>query len=249
MEALKNQKLDYPWNLIEAVLGEPLSSTVDRAEVERGLEYLLQTAVPEETRIMIERKYRDGIPQHAIATEFGLQPSCVGQTLRKALISLHRPRYSIFLKKGYTAGMKDENRRQVWARKCEEIDERMKRVPGTFPGHIHDIADPYKRIDAIVERGGAGSVWMLRQGTRISNILIRNHIQFVWQLCFYTEEDLLAFGDCGEETVAKIVDVLHQWDLALDDGLLGSTEESLEYATYAANACDALREQKENGGN
>lgn len=249
MEALKNREQEYPWNFIDAVLGEPLSSDVDRAEVERGLEYLLQTALPKETRAMIERKYRDGIPQYAIAEEFGLQPSRVGQTLRKAMMCLHRPRHIIFLKKGYTAGMKDEKRRQVWAKKCEEIDEIMKRVPGTFPNHIHDIQDPYKRIDAIIERGGTRSVWLLRQGTRISNLLIRNHIQFVWQLCFYTEEELLAFGDCGEETVAKIVEVLHQWDLALDDGMLGSTEESLQYAEYAANVCEALRDRKLNGGN
>ena len=248
MEAKKNQQLGYPWNFIEAVLGEPLSDKVDRSEVERGLEYLLQTAVPEETRIMIERKYKDGIPQYAIANEFGLPPSVVGQTLRKALMCLHRPRHIIFLKKGYTAGIKDEKRRQVWAKKCEEIDEIMKRVPGTFPNHIHDIQDPYKRIDAIIERGGMRSVWLLRQGTRISNILIRNHIQFVWQLCFYTEEEILALGDCGEETLAKIVEVLHQWDLALDDGMLGSTEESLKYAEYAANVCDALYEKRLNGG-
>lgn len=248
MESKKKQQLEYPWNFIEAILGESMKSTANHTEVERGLEYLLQTAVPEETRIMIERKYRDGIPQYAIASELGLQPSCVGQTLRKALMSLHRPCYSIFLKKGYTAAMKDEKRRQVWAKKCEEIDERMKRVPGTFPGHIHDIPDPYKRVDAIIERGGSQSVWLLRQGTRISNILIRNHIQFLWQLCFHTEEELLAFGDCGEDTLAKIEEVLHQWDLALDDGLLGNTEESLKYAEYAANLCDALNEQNSNGG-
>ena len=70
----------------------------------------------------------------------------------------------------------------------------------------------------------------------------------VWHLCFHTEEQLLAIADCGEATVAKIVDVLYEWDLALDDGLLGSTEESLKYAEYAANICDALHEQNENGG-
>ena len=249
MEEYKNQQLDYPWNLIDAILGEPVSDRVDRTEVELGLEHLLKTAIPEETRIMLERKYRDGISQYAIANEFGLPPSRIGQTLRKALLSLRRPRYSIFLKKGYTAGLKDEQKRQVWSRKCEEIDKKLKRVPGTFPGHIHDILDPYKRIDAIIERGGMCNVWMLRQGTRISNLLIRNHIQFVWQLCFYSEEELLAFSRCGEETVARIIDVLYQWDLALDNGLLGSTEESLKYAEYAANVCDDLRERNLNGGN
>ena len=119
METKKSQQLEYPWNFIDAVLKEPLSSDVDRTEVVRGLEYLLHTAVPEQTRGMIERKYRDGIPQYAIAEEFGLQPSRVGQTLRKALMCLHRPRYIIFLKKGYTDGIKDEKRRQVWAKKCE----------------------------------------------------------------------------------------------------------------------------------
>ena len=113
MEEYKNQQLDYPWNLIDEILGEPLSDKVDRTEVELGLEHLLKTAIPEETRIIIERKYRDGISQYAIANEFGLPPSSVGQTLRKALLSLRRPRYSIFLKKGYTAGLKDEQRRQV----------------------------------------------------------------------------------------------------------------------------------------
>lgn len=46
----------------------------------------------------------------------------------------------------------------------------------------------------------------------------------------------------------RLVDVLYEWDLALDDGLLGSTEESLKYAEYAANLCDALHEQHKNGG-
>ena len=248
MEMKKNPQLEYPWNFIDAVLKEPLSDEVDRAEVERGLEYLLQTVVPEETRLMIERKYRDGFSQYSIAKEFGLPPSYVGKTLRKTLKSLHRARYSIFLKKGYAAGKKDEMKRQAWSRKCEEIDERMRHVPGTFPVHIYEIEDPYKRIDAIIERGGALSVWLLRQGTRVSNLLIRNHMLTVWHLCFHTEEQLLAIADCGEATVAKIVDVLYEWDLALDDGLLGSTEESLKYAEYAANLCDALREQNDNGG-
>jgi hypothetical protein len=248
MEMKKNQQLEYPWNFIDAVLKEPLKSNVDRAEVERGLEYLLQTVVLEETRIMIERKYRDGITEYSIAKEFGLPPSYVSKTLRKTLKLLHRARYSIFLKKGYTAGKKDEEKRLAWSRKCEEIDERMRRVPGTFPINIHEIEDPYKRIDAIIERGGALSVWLLRQGTRVSNLLIRNHMHSVWHLCFHTEEQLLAIADCGEETLAKIVDVLYEWDLALDDGLLGSSEESLEYAAYAANLCDALNEQSADGG-
>ena len=37
MEELKNQQLDYPWNLIYAILGEPLNDKVDRTEVELGL--------------------------------------------------------------------------------------------------------------------------------------------------------------------------------------------------------------------
>ena len=67
MEELKNQQLDYPWNLIDAILGEPLNDKVDRTEVELGLEHLLNTAIPEETRIIIERKYRDGVSQYSIA--------------------------------------------------------------------------------------------------------------------------------------------------------------------------------------
>ena len=248
MKEMKNKQLEYPWNFIDAVLKQPLSDKAERAEVERGLEYLLQTAVQEETRIMIERKYRDGMSQYSIAKELGLPPSYVGKTLRNTMKSLHRARYIVFLKKGYTAGKKDEKKREAWSQKCEEIDERMRHVPGTFPGHIHEIEDPYKRIDAIIERGGALSVWLLRQGTRVSKLLIRNHMHSVWHLCFHTEEQLLAIADCGEETLAKIVDVLYEWDLALDDGLLGSTEESLKYAEYAANLCDALHEQNENGG-
>ena len=45
MEMKKNQQLEYPWNFIDAVLKEPLSDDVDRAEVERGLEYLLSTMI------------------------------------------------------------------------------------------------------------------------------------------------------------------------------------------------------------
>ena len=49
--------------------------------------------------------------------------------------------------------------------------------------------------------------------------------------------------------VGSVKDVLYQWDLVLDNGLLGSTEESLKYAEYAANVCDDLRERNLNGGN
>lgn len=247
METKKNQQLEYPWNFIDAVLKEPLSSEVDRAEVERGLEYLLQTLVSEDTRQMIELKYRDGVTQYAIASQFGVNPSTVGERIRKAMRRFHGPRYKTFLKEGYSEGIKKCQRNEVWQKKYYEI--RDQRVAGTYPGHIHEIKDPYKRIDAIIERGGALSAWKLHLGTRASNILLRHHIELIWHLCFYTEEELLAFEDCGDGTLARIVDTLYQWDLALDDGLLGSTEESLKYAEYAANLCDALHEQKDNGGN
>lgn len=246
METKKNPQLEYPWNFIDAVLKEPLSDSVDRAEVERGLEYLLSTLVSEDTRTMIELKYRDGMTQYAIAEQLGVTPSLVGERIRKAVRRFHGPHYNTFLKNGYAEGMKKNPQKDLWENKYSKLDAR--RVPGTYPGHIHDIKDPCKRIDAIIERGGALSVWKLRLGTRASNILLRHHIQLIWHLCFYTEEQLLAIADCGEATVAKIVDVLYEWDLALDDGLLGSTEESLKYAEYAANLCDALREQNENGG-
>lgn len=246
METKKNPQLEYPWNFIEAVLKEPLSDSVDRAEVERGLEYLLSTLVSEDTRTMIELKYRDGMTQYAIAEQLGVTPSLVGERIRKAVRRFHGPHYNTFLKKGYAEGMKKNLQKDLWESKYSKLDAR--RVPGTYPGHIHDIKDPCKRIDAIIERGGALSVWKLRLGTRASNILLRHHIQLIWHLCFYTEEELLDFEDCGDGTIARIVDTLYQWDLALDDGLLGSTEESLKYAEYAANLCDALDEQKENGG-
>ena len=246
METKKNPQLEYPWNFIEAVLKEPLSDSVDRAEVERGLEYLLSTLVSEDTRTMIELKYRDGMTQYAIAEQLGVTPSLVGERIRKAVRRFHGPHYNTFLKNGYAEGMKKNPQKDLWENKYSKLDAR--RVPGTYPGHIHDIKDPCKRIDAIIERGGALSVWKLRLGTRASNILLRHHIQLIWHLCFYTEEELLDFEDCGDGTIARIVDTLYQWDLALDDGLLGSTEESLKYAEYAANLCDALDEQKENGG-
>ena len=246
MEMKKNPQLEYPWNFIDAVLKEPLSESVDRAEVERGLEYLLSTLVSEDTRTMIELKYRDGMTQYAIAEQLGVTPSLVGERIRKAVRRFHGPHYNTFLKNGYAEGMKKNPQKDLWENKYSKLDAR--RVPGTYPGHIHDIKDPCKRIDAIIERGGALSVWKLRLGTRASNILLRHHIQLIWHLCFYTEEELLDFEDCGDGTIARIVDTLYQWDLALDDGLLGSTEESLKYAEYAANLCDALDEQKENGG-
>lgn len=246
METKKNPQLEYPWNFIDAVLKEPLSDSVDRAEVERGLEYLLSTLVSEDTRTMIELKYRDGMTQYAIAEQLGVTPSLVGERIRKAVRRFHGPHYNTFLKNGYAEGMKKNPQKDLWENKYSKLDAR--RVPGTYPGHIHDIKDPCKRIDAIIERGGALSVWKLRLGTRASNILLRHHIQLIWHLCFYTEEELLDFEDCGDGTIARIVDTLYQWDLALDDGLLGSTEESLKYAEYAANLCDALDEQKENGG-
>ena len=246
METKKNPQLEYPWNFIDAVLKEPLSDSVDRAEVERGLEYLLSTLVSEDTRTMIELKYRDGMTQYAIAEQLGVTPSLVGERIRKAVRRFHGPHYNTFLKNGYAEGMKKNPQKDLWENKYSKLDAR--RAPGTYPGHIHDIKDPCKRIDAIIERGGALSVWKLRLGTRASNILLRHHIQLIWHLCFYTEEELLDFEDCGDGTIARIVDTLYQWDLALDDGLLGSTEESLKYAEYAANLCDALDEQKENGG-
>ena len=246
MEMKKNPQLEYPWNFIDAVLKEPLSESVDRAEVERGLEYLLSTLVSEDTRTMIELKYREGMTQYAIAEQLGVTPSLVGERIRKAVRRFHGPHYNTFLKNGYAEGMKKNPQKDLWENKYSKLDAR--RVPGTYPGHIHDIKDPCKRIDAIIERGGALSVWKLRLGTRASNILLRHHIQLIWHLCFYTEEELLDFEDCGDGTIARIVDTLYQWDLALDDGLLGSTEESLKYAEYAANLCDALDEQKENGG-
>lgn len=246
METKKNPQLEYPWNFIDAVLKEPLSDSVDRAEVERGLEYLLSTLVSEDTRTMIELKYRDGMTQYAIAEQLGVTPSLVGERIRKAVRRFHGPHYNTFLKNGYAEGMKKNPQKDLWENKYSKLDAR--RVPGTYPGHIHDIKDPCKRIDAIIERGGALSVWKLRLGTRASNILLRHHIQLIWHLCFYTEEELLDFEDCGDGTIARIVDTLYHWDLALDDGLLGSTEESLKYAEYAANLCDALDEQKENGG-
>lgn len=246
METKKNPQLEYPWNFIDAVLKEPLSESVDRAEVERGLEYLLSTLVSEDTRTMIELKYRDGMTQYAIAEQLGVTPSLVGERIRKAVRRFHGPHYNTFLKNGYAEGMKKNPQKDLWENKYSKLDAR--RVPGTYPGHIHDIKDPCKRIDAIIERGGALSVWKLRLGTRASNILLRHHIQLIWHLCFYTEEELLDFEDCGDGTIARIVDTLYHWDLALDDGLLGSTEESLKYAEYAANLCDALDEQKENGG-
>lgn len=246
METKKNPQLEYPWNFIDAVLKEPLSESVDRAEVERGLEYLLSTLVSEDTRTMIELKYREGMTQYAIAEQLGVTPSLVGERIRKAVRRFHGPHYNTFLKNGYAEGMKKNPQKDLWENKYSKLDAR--RVPGTYPGHIHDIKDPCKRIDAIIERGGALSVWKLRLGTRASNILLRHHIQLIWHLCFYTEEELLDFEDCGDGTIARIVDTLYQWDLALDDGLLGSTEESLKYAEYAANLCDALDEQKENGG-
>ena len=246
MEMKKNPQLEYPWNFIDAVLKEPLSESVDRAEVERGLEYLLSTLVSEDTRTMIELKYREGMTQYAIAEQLGVTPSLVGERIRKAVRRFHGPHYNTFLKNGYAEGMKKNPQKDLWENKYSKLDAR--RVPGTYPGHIHDIKDPCKRIDAIIERGGALSVWKLRLGTRASNILLRHHIQLIWHLCFYTEEELLDFEDCGDGTIARIVDTLYHWDLALDDGLLGSTEESLKYAEYAANLCDALDEQKENGG-
>ena len=246
METKKNPQLEYPWNFIDAVLKEPLSESVDRAEVERGLEYLLSTLVSEDTRTMIELKYREGMTQYAIAEQLGVTPSLVGERIRKAVRRFHGPHYNTFLKNGYAEGMKKNPQKDLWENKYSKLDAR--RVPGTYPGHIQDIKDPCKRIDAIIERGGALSVWKLRLGTRASNILLRHHIQLIWHLCFYTEEELLDFEDCGDGTIARIVDTLYQWDLALDDGLLGSTEESLKYAEYAANLCDALDEQKENGG-
>ena len=246
METKKNPQLEYPWNFIDAVLKEPLSESVDRAEVERGLEYLLSTLVSEDTRTMIELKYREGMTQYAIAEQLGVTPSLVGERIRKAVRRFHGPHYNTFLKNGYAEGMKKNPQKDLWENKYSKLDAR--RVPGTYPGHIHDIKDPCKRIDAIIERGGALSVWKLRLGTRASNILLRHHIQLIWHLCFYTEEELLDFEDCGDGTIARIVDTLYHWDLALDDGLLGSTEESLKYAEYAANLCDALDEQKENGG-
>ena len=105
MEMKKNQQLEYPWNFIDAVLKEPLSDDVDRAEVERGLEYLLSTMISEDTRTMIELKYRDGMTQYAIAEQLRVTPSLVGERLRKAVRRFHGPHYNTFLKRGYTDGM------------------------------------------------------------------------------------------------------------------------------------------------
>lgn len=227
--------LSYPWNFIEDVLLQPINPQIDPEEVENGFIHLMMMVVPERSRNMIKLKYRAGFTHAMIARQFGISSHTVGLIIQKEMRRLRHPRYSIFLLEGYTAGIEWE--KAEWERQNALHEAR--RIPDTtsdsIEGDILDIDDPYERIDAIFERGGDDEIWYLDIDTRTTGVLNRNGIEYVWQLCFCTEESLLCLRDVGTRTFERIEEALNKWNLALDDGLIEDVEGWDEYVQYAVN--------------
>jgi len=229
----KKSELTYPWNFIEDVLTRPLKSDVEPEDVERGLEYLMKTVMPERSRTIIELKYQFGFTQTEIARQYGLSPSTIGLVIQKEMRRLRHPSYSIFLLKGYSAGIKRNEEELERQRALEEANRIPERTAGTYTEDILNIEDPYQRIDAIFERGGDDDLWHLDLGGRTYNALYQNGISQIWQLCFCTEEVVLHFRNVGIRTLVAIERALHKWDLALDDGTLRHSDEWDQYVEYA----------------
>lgn len=228
----KKNELTYPWNFIEEVLTRPLKIDVDPEDVERGLEHLMKTAMPERSRTIIELKYQFGFTQTEIARQYRLSPTTISMVIQKELRRLRHPRYSIFLLHGYSAGIKWEEEIE-----CDRALEAANKIPereaGTYEEDILNIEDPYQRIDAIFERGGDEDLWLLQFGTRPYSALERSGISRVWQLCFCTEEIVLNLKNVGVRSLVIIERALHRWDLALDDGTLRNSEDWDKYVEYA----------------
>lgn len=230
MSRKNNDQLTYPWNFIAEVIPDLPRPGVDPEEVERGLEYLFRTAMKERSWTMIELKYKFGFTQSTIARQYGLHPSSVAGILQQEKRRLRHPKYSVFLLQGYSAGMERERERMLAEEEAKAAPEH---VAGTYEEPILNIMAPFKRIDAIFEREGDDDIWSLRLDPRISSVLLRNRIRYVWQLCFCTENDLLNLRNMGVYSLSKIEDTLRNWDLALDDGVLSNSEHRDRYMDYA----------------
>lgn len=230
MSQKKNDQMTYPWNFLAEVIPDLPRPGVDAEEVERGLEHLFRTAMKERSWTMIELKYKFGFTQSTIARQYGLHPSSVAGILQQEKRRLRHPKYSIFLLQGYSAGMEREREKMLAEEEAKAVPEH---VAGTYEEPILNIVAPYKRIDAIFERDGDDDIWSLRLDYRISSILLRNGIRYIWQLCFCTENDLLNLRNMGVFSLSKIEDTLMKWDLALDDGVLSNLEHRDRYIDYA----------------
>ena len=244
MAYVKKQQKEYPWNFIESVLGSDLDETVDRLEIEKGFNYLMEETLDDRMRDIIELKYKDGLSQRAIAERYGLQPSRIGQILHRAQRLCRHPSRSVYLLYGYTDGVEHVRVREERMRQLQAEKEVPERQAGTFEEHLYSFKDPYERLDAILTRGGAEKLYELDLNVRAHNVLSRNGFEFVWQVCLHTRDEITMLWNCGVRTARHIEAMLKKWDLVLDDGTFSNSLNLLEYVAYMKSRCNS---EKDNG--
>ena len=244
MAYVKKQQKEYPWNFIESVLGSDFDETVDRLEVEKGFNYLMEETLDARMRDMIELRYRDGLTLRAIAERYSLQISRISQILHKAQRLCRHPSRSVYLLHGYTDGVEYIRAREERMRQLQAEKVIPKRREGTYERHLYDFKDPYERLDAILTRGGAEKLYALDLSVRGHNVLARSGVEFVWQICLFKKGELFMFRNCGSRTADHIEAMLKKWDLALDDGTFSDSPNLLEYVAYMKSHCNA---EKDNG--
>jgi len=235
----KKQQKPYPWNFIESVLGSDLDETVDRLEVEKGFDYLMEKTLDDRMRDIIELRYRDGLTLRAIAERYSLQTSRIGQILHKAQRLCRHPSRSVYLLHGYTDGVEYIRAREERMRQLQESKVVPERRAGTYERHLYDFKDPYERLDAILTRGGAEKLYELDLNVRAHNVLSRSGVEFVWQICVLPMRDLLLIRNCGLRTASHIEAEWKKWDLALDDGTFSDSPNLLDYVAYMKSRCNA----------
>lgn len=242
----------YPWNLLNAAFGNDFSTTcADKATVVKGLEFLLYTDMSYRNAEILRLRYRDNQTPRYLAKQYNIATEHLKKIIETELLKMKYPYRAAYLLHGRTDGVEEavlrketENaatkaKRERDARLAREAKEREEcffhRRAGMYQESILNIADPFRRVEAIIERGGAEPLRKTRLSQEVLSVLAKAEepVKSVIQLCFLNYRDILYMRNADPEHLRMIEAELKRLDLALDNGLLSNPSKKYDYMCHA----------------
>ena len=219
----------FPRNLICDVYGREVDPEELPSDIDESVIYVLDNMMPERDAFILILRYMRNMSNREIAAYYGLSKARIYQIIYKAHRQLRHPSRFKYFKDGYA---------KVAQEKLVLPEDQVLPADPRPDEALADIADVHIRVDAIMARGALNRIEWLGLPIRAYNCLVASQVENVWQLCLLSPAALLQIKDLGDRTLVMIQEKLCALNLGLDDGTMGTDDQTWDYAEqrYAALA-------------